>query len=186
MHYHILLTQRCNLECAYCGGTRDEASSPEVEYPLEALREFIARDPEPVLVFYGGEPLLRMELMEEVMDTIPATYILHTNGLFLDRVRYLERFHTVLVSMDGREEVTDTYRGRGVYARAVETVRRIRGAFPGDLVARMVASLETDIYEDVLHLAELGPFDHVHWQLDFELFWDGGTDQGSLKATTGG
>jgi putative peptide-modifying radical SAM enzyme len=180
MHYHLILTQRCNLNCGYCGGTRDDASSPEVEYPLEALQEFIAKDPEPVLVFYGGEPLLRMDLMEELMDRITATYLLHTNGLFLDRVRpeYLKRFHTILVSMDGRQEVTDAYRGEGVYARAVKTVKRVREDFPGDLIARMVASLKTDIYQDVLHLAGLGVFDHVHWQLDFELFWDGGTDEG--------
>jgi putative peptide-modifying radical SAM enzyme len=60
----------------------------------------------------------------------------------------------------------------------VGNARRIKKRFQGDLVARMVASLKTDIYQDVLHLAGLGPFDHVHWQLDFELFWDGGTDEG--------
>ncbi len=178
MHYHLLLTQRCNLACTYCGGTREEAKHPEVEYSVEELRTFLAADPEPVLVFYGGEPLLRMELMERIMDEIPATYMLHTNGMLLHRVKpsYLRRFHTILVSIDGRPEVTDAYRGRGVYRRVVSSVRRVRRHFHGDLIARMVASLRTSIVEDVLHLWELGIFDHVHWQLDFELFWDGGSD----------
>lgn len=178
MHYHLLLTQRCNLECSYCGGTRDEAEHMEVEYPLEVLRSFIAQDPDPVIAFYGGEPLLRVDLMEEVMDTIPAKYILHTNGMLLHRVKphYLCRFHTILISIDGRREVTDAYRGEGVYDRIIRNARRIRRHFSGDLIARMVASLRSDIYEDALHLAKLGVFDHVHWQLDFELFWDGGSE----------
>ncbi|WP_457555697.1 TIGR04084 family radical SAM/SPASM domain-containing protein [Candidatus Pyrohabitans sp.] len=177
MHYHLLLTQRCNLKCSYCGGTR-EAEHMEVEYSIEALRSFIAKDPSPVIAFYGGEPLLRLELMEQVMDAIPARYILHTNGVLLHKVKpsYLRRFHTVLISIDGRREVTDAYRGRGVYDRIIKNARRARRHFRGDLIARMVASLRSDIYEDVLHLARLGIFDHVHWQLDFELFWDGGSE----------
>ncbi|WP_456474935.1 TIGR04084 family radical SAM/SPASM domain-containing protein, partial [Candidatus Pyrohabitans sp.] len=175
MHYHLLLTQRCNLACEYCGGTR-EAEHMEVEYPLEALRSFIARDPEPVIAFYGGEPLLRLELLEGVMDTISARYILHTNGMLLHRVKpsYLRRLHTILISIDGRRQVTDAYRGHGVYDRIMRNARRVRRHFSGDLIARMVASLRSNIYEDALHLAKLDIFDHVHWQLDFELFWDGG------------
>ncbi len=178
MHYHLLLTQRCNLRCSYCGGTRDDAEHMEMEYPLEVLRSFIAQDPDPVIAFYGGEPLLRVDLVEEVMDTIPAKYILHTNGILLHRIKphYLRRFHTILISIDGRREVTDAYRGEGVYDRIIRNARRIRRHFSGDLIARMVASLRSDIYEDALHLAKLGVFDHVHWQLDFELFWDGGSE----------
>ncbi len=177
MHYHLLLTQRCNLACSYCGGTR-EAEHMEVEYPLEALCSFIAKDPEPVIAFYGGEPTLRVELIEEVMDSIPATYILHTNGKLLHRIKpgYLRRFHTILISIDGRREVTDAYRGRGVYDRIIRNARLVKRHFHGDLIARMVASLRSDIYRDALHLAKLGVFDHVHWQLDFELFWDGGSE----------
>ena len=178
MYYHLLLTQRCNLACTYCGGSREEAEHPEVEYSVEDLRRFLAQDPEPVLVFYGGEPLLRAELLMEIMDTIPAGYMLHTNGLLLRRLgeSYLRRFRTILVSIDGRPEVTDRYRGAGVYRRVLDNLRWLRRRFEGDLIARMVASLSTDIYEDVLHLANLHLFDHVHWQLDFELFWDGGSE----------
>jgi len=179
MHYHLLLTQRCNLSCSYCGGTREEAEHPEVEYSVESLRRFLASDPEPVVVFYGGEPLLRTELMEQVMRSVPATYMLHTNGTLLHRLKpeLLRRFHTVLVSIDGRPQVTDRYRGRGVYGRVVRNLRLVRRHIRGDLIARMVASLQTDIRRDVMHLVELGIFDHVHWQLDFELFWDGGSPE---------
>ena len=46
--------------------------------------------------------------------------------------------------------------------------------FAEDLVARMTVAQGTDIYENVKHLLDTECFDHVHWQLDFAMFWAGG------------
>ncbi len=46
--------------------------------------------------------------------------------------------------------------------------------FRGDLVARMTVAQGTDIRENVRHLLDSGLFDHVHWQLDFGMFWEAG------------
>ncbi len=172
MYYHLLLTRRCNLNCVYCGGSEEFFSDAEVQYSLEDLKKFIERDPEPVIAFYGGEPLLRIPLMEKIMDTISAKhYILQTNGYFLDKVEedYLRRFHSILVSIDGREETTDYYRGKGTYKRILDNVRIVRDkGYRGDIIARMTISEHSDVYEDVTHLLKLEnpAFDHVHWQLD--------------------
>ncbi len=58
--------------------------------------------------------------------------------------------------------------------RNVEFVRR--EGFRGDLVARMTVAQGTDIYGNVRHLLGTGLFDHVHWQLDFGMFWEAGED----------
>lgn len=172
MYYHLLLTRRCNLNCIYCGGSEESFSDAEIQYKLEDLKKFIERDPEPVIAFYGGEPLLRIPLMEKIMDTIPAKhYILQTNGYFLDKVGedYLKRFHSILVSIDGREETTDFYRGTGTYKKVLDNVRIVRDrGYRGDVIARMTVSEHSDVYEDVTHLLKLEnpAFDHVHWQLD--------------------
>lgn len=172
MYYHVLLTRRCNLNCIYCGGPLEVYSDPEIQYELRDLRRFIEKDPEPVVAFYGGEPLLRIPLMEKMMDVLPArAFILQTNGWFLHRVGedYLRRFHTILVSIDGREETTDYYRGKGVYNRVLRNVRIVRSrGYRGDLIARMTVSEKSDVYSDVTHLLTLKnpSFDHVHWQLD--------------------
>ncbi len=172
MYYHLLLTRRCNLNCSYCGGSEESFRDAEIQYSLEELRRFIERDPNPVIAFYGGEPLLRIPLMERIMDTIPVKhYILQTNGCFLDKVGgdYLRRFHSILVSTDGREETTDFYRGKGVYRRILKNVKMVRDrGYRGDLIARMTISENSDVYEDVTHLLKLEnpAFDHVHWQLD--------------------
>ncbi len=174
LHYHLILTYRCNLKCRYCGGTRD-VEPKDLAYSIEDLKNFIEKDRNPVIAFYGGEPLLRIDLIEEIMDSIEAIYVLQTNGILLHKLdeEYLRRFHTILVSIDGVEEVTDAHRGRGVYRKVVENVRKIRErGFSGDLIARMTISWDNDIYRDVFHLINLKLFDHIHWQLDFDMFWE--------------
>ncbi len=170
MLYILFLTGVCNLRCRYCGGTIPSYVMPhEVQYSIDELKEFISKDDNPSIAFYGGEPLLRIELMEEIMDEIRAEhYILQTNGLLLHELEEetVSKFSTILVSIDGRKEVTDFYKGRGVYERVLKNVRRIREFYDGELIARMVATQRTDIYADVMHLLGLGLFTHVHWQID--------------------
>jgi len=176
MQYHLILTERCNLSCAYCGGTRHIEGLPlDPTYSIEDLKTFISGDPEPVIGFYGGEPTLALGLMEEVMDNVPSkAFTLQTNGTRLTEIsdEHLHRLHSILVSIDGEKEVTDHNRGAGAYEDVLRNVRNIRSrGFEGDLVARMAYSDQGDIYRDVSHLLRLDDpcFDHVHWQLD--VFW---------------
>ncbi|MEM2143596.1 MAG: TIGR04084 family radical SAM/SPASM domain-containing protein [Candidatus Thorarchaeota archaeon] len=172
MNYHIVLTRRCNLNCRYCHGGEEIGPQTEVTYDIADLARFLSQDPEPVLLFYGGEPTLRPRLMAEIMDSLPsATCMLQTNSLMLDSVpeKYIHRLHSILVSIDGPRELTDYYRAQGVYDRVISSVRWLRRiGYRGDIVARMTVSEQTDIYEAVSHLLRLrNPhFDHVHWQLN--------------------
>ncbi|MCX9012208.1 MAG: TIGR04084 family radical SAM/SPASM domain-containing protein [Candidatus Methanoperedens sp.] len=180
MHYHIILTKECNLNCSYCGGGSDSPPK-EIQYSIQDLKSFISQDDAPVIEFYGGEPLLRIETMERIMDAIPARFVIQTNGMFLDWVKpeYLKRLHSILVSLDGKKEVTDRNRADGVYDRIMRNIETIRQrGFCGDLIARMTVAQGADIYGDVQHLAGLNVFDHIHWQLGFEMFWESGIDDG--------
>lgn len=174
MHYHIILTKECNLNCNYCGGGSDSPPK-EIQYPICDLKSFLSGDSAPVIEFYGGEPLLRIDTMKEIMDAIPGRFVIQTNGLLLDKIetRYLQKFHSILVSLDGEKEVTDRERGKGVYDRIIQNVNLIRRlGFQGDLVARMTVTQGADIQGNVRHLLETKAFDHVHWQLSFEMFWE--------------
>ena len=169
MLYIVFLTGVCNLHCRYCGGTIPEEVMPhEIQYSIDDLKNFIMEDPDAIVAFYGGEPTLRLKVMMEIMDSVPAKrFVVQTNGFFLHKIPedYLNRLDAILVSIDGPREVTDFYRGSGVYDMVVDRVRRIRPYYGGDLIARMAVSEESDIYRDVMHLLSL-PFDHVHWQLN--------------------
>ncbi len=186
MFWHLILTDACNLCCSYCRGKAfephtepgrpyayDPALPVDFEASLEDLAGLLARDPDPTLTFYGGEPLLRADLVAAVMELAPdCRFMLQTNGVLLDRLspELVRRFHTILVSIDGPEALTDRHRGDGVYARILENVDRLLAAgFSGELIARMTVDEATPIEEAVLHCDTL-PFTAVHWQLDAN-FW---------------
>lgn len=147
----------------------------EVSYTVEELYNFIKNDPNPIISFYGGEPLLRIDLLEKIMDKIEATYVVQTNGTYIHKLKstYLSKFDSILVSLDGSETTTDYYRGKGTFQRVIkENLQDIRSnGFKGDLIARMAVSQQSDIFLDVKFLLDhkIPAFDHVHWQLN--AFW---------------
>jgi len=170
------LTRRCNLNCGYCHGGEETGPEAEIQYDIDDLVSFLKKDDDLQLMFYGGEPTLRIPLIVKLMGEFPrARFMLQTNGLLLNRIPedYAKQFHSILISIDGRESVTDGYRSKGVYQRVLENVRWLKKiGFRGDIVARMAVSQESDIYEEVSHLLHLRDpiFNHVHWQLN--VIWD--------------
>jgi putative peptide-modifying radical SAM enzyme len=174
--WFVLTTGACNLRCRYCGGGFPPELVPyRPRFSAEELAEFIlGRDPDPVVFFYGGEPLLNPRLIRELMDIMEgrARFGIQTNATLHHVLgdEYWARFDAALLSIDGVEEVTDRWRGRGVYRRVVGALRRLQRVRrehdgPGAIIARMTVTRDTVIDRDVLHLLGLG-FDKVHWQLD--------------------
>jgi uncharacterized protein len=189
MFFHTILTTECNLQCKYCYGENledfDEDFSGidvdyylprKISYDLNLLADFCRKDPECVLTFYGGEPLLCPDEIKRIMDDVrPKHFIIQTNGVFLDRLEpeYVNRLHTILVSVDGDEDLTDYYRGPGTFRKVLENLKLIvNNGFKGELIARMTVMEQTDIYEQVRWLLENTnfTFKSVHWQLNAG-FW---------------
>ena len=140
MFYYITVTTECDLKCTYCYGKVCEDFGSDfrdlridydiptsIRYDVEDLKAFLERDPCPTIIFYGGEPLLRIDKIEEIMDQIQAEkYVIQTNGLHLEDIapRHLKRLNSILVSIDGTEKQTDENRGRGTYKKLYRTSRR--------------------------------------------------------------
>lgn len=187
MYFHLILTDNCNLCCSYCRAkafedleeSEDErnlivdADLPvELDFDLTVLYEFLKKDPDATLTFYGGEPLLRADLIETIVQNAPVRrFMIQTNGILLDKLPQdiVNRFSTILVSIDGRRALTDAGRGSGVYDRVMANARKIRaGGFLGELIARMTVTERTDISDAVRYLADNPdfPFSSIHWQVD--------------------
>jgi uncharacterized protein len=189
MFFHVMLTTECNLQCRYCFGETledfdedfadfdvDYALPRKASYDFTLLAELCKRDPDCVLTFYGGEPLLCTNEIKQIMDlTKPRHFMVQTNGLLLDKLEpeYVNRFHTILVSLDGDEALTDYYRGKGTFRKVMDNVKLIvQNGFRGELIARMTVMEQTDIYKQVTWLVGNSefPFSSVHWQLNAG-FW---------------
>jgi putative peptide-modifying radical SAM enzyme len=199
MFFHVMLTTKCNLQCKYCYGETledfDEGFAGfDVDYslPIKAnfdfglLVKFCGKDPDCVLTFYGGEPMLCLNEIRQIMDLVnPKHFMIQTNGLFLDRLEpeYVNRFHTILVSLDGNEGLTDYYRGKGTFRKVIENVKLIvQNGFSGELIARMTVMEQTDIHEQVMWLLDNDEFSFssVHWQLNAG-FWGNDYDKRGFK-----
>jgi uncharacterized protein len=189
MFFHVILTTECNLQCRYCfGETMDDFDEDFGEFELDyslpkkadynfaILNEFCRKDPDCVVTFYGGEPLLNIEGLRQIMDTVKAKhFMMQTNGLLLDCIEpeYVNRFHTILVSIDGEEVLTDYYRGKGTYKKVMDNLKLItKNGFKGELIARVTVMEQTDIYKQIRWLLENEEFkfSSVHWQLNAG-FW---------------
>jgi len=189
MFFHVILTGKCNSQCRYCFGealedTDNDFSGFEVDYSLpknvnydiEILNRFCRRDLECVLTFYGGEPLLCMDKIKQIMDNVKAKhFMIQTNGLLLSNLEteYVNRFHTILVSIDGDEALTNYYRGKGTFRKVIDNLKVLRqNGFKGELIARMTVMEQTDIYGQVTWLVNNKEFSFssVHWQLNAG-FW---------------
>jgi uncharacterized protein len=150
----------------------DSYPPPDLAVDLEELYRFLEQDPDACLTFYGGEPLIRPDLIREIMDNAPVQrYMIQTNGTLLGSLgpEYTNRFETILVSIDGPEELTDKNRGRGTYRRIIDSLNTISAeGFEGEIIGRMTVTEETDIYEAVRYLSENTDFSFpsVHWQMD--------------------
>ena len=188
MFFHLIMTGECNLHCTYCYGEAIKDADSDfdcdidynlpkaINYNIEDLKNFCLQDSECVLTFYGGEPLLCTDQIREVMNKVPARhFMIQTNGLLLNRLEseYVNRFHTILVSVDGDENLTDNYRGKGTFKKVITNLKRIKNnGFQGELIARMTVSEQTDICKQVTWLMNNTEFafNSVHWQLNAG-FW---------------
>jgi len=189
MFFHVILTTECDLQCRYCFGETledfdEDFADIDVEYSLPKkanydfaqLAGFCRKDPDCVVTFYGGEPLLCASEIKQIMDMVkPKHFMIQTNGLLLDKLEpeYVNRFHTILVSVDGNEALTDHYRGKGTFRKVIDNVKLIvQNGFRGELIARMTVMEQTDIYKQVTWLLDNSEFtfSSVHWQLNAG-FW---------------
>ena len=130
-------TKQCNLFCAHCYATAtakpaaDELTGDEARTMIDDLAQFGS----PVLLFSGGEPLMRPDLLELIAHAKAGGMraVVSTNGTLITR-EFAEQFAEaglsyVGVSLDGLQEVHDKFRGvKGCFREALQGIRNCRAA----------------------------------------------------------
>lgn len=131
------VTRRCNLKCRHCyAHARDEVFQGELgteegKQLLEDLAGFGA----PVILFSGGEPLIRKDLVElaEYAVHLGMRAVVSTNGTLITRsmAETLKDvgLSYVGISLDGTREVNDRFRGvKGAFDRAMAGIEHCQQA----------------------------------------------------------
>jgi len=126
-------TRRCNLKCRHCYSDSGAAYAPADELTTEEARRLIddiAAFGCPAMLFSGGEPCLRPDLVELVARARErgVRVTLSTNGTLItaELARSLASvgISYIGVSFDGDEATHDAFRGvPGAYRRSLEGLR---------------------------------------------------------------
>ncbi|MBT9132640.1 MAG: putative mycofactocin radical SAM maturase MftC [Syntrophomonadaceae bacterium] len=177
-HVALDITNRCNMRCLHCfnrSGTTayrgEELSDDEV---LTLARE--VRDMDiPSFCFCGGEPLLRFDLIEELLPILCSNRItlssMVTNGYLLDleKARMLSRagLWQIQVSLDGAQATThEKLRGlEGSFDRAVQAIENAKKAgFPKVAIAFSPTKFNCHEFWKVVEIVEKLGVPHVRVQ----------------------
>ncbi|MDV0447028.1 putative mycofactocin radical SAM maturase MftC [Methanosarcinaceae archaeon Ag5] len=128
------MTKRCNLKCVHCYAHavdpevvgQDELTTEEGKALIDDLAEFGS----PVMLFSGGEPLLRKDLVElaKYAKEKGMRAVISTNGTLItkEKAKQLKEvgLSYVGISFDGMEDVNDLFRGhKGAFADALQGLK---------------------------------------------------------------
>lgn len=132
----INITNRCTLKCKHCFVYRD--GNPNTPFPnemskdvmIEEIKKYKTQFGVMQMVWMGGEPLLRKDVLREGIKLFPQNTIT-TNGTLplLDLGPEIKW----VVSLDGPEEINDEIRGSGSFQKVLKNLNNLPEDFTGDL-----------------------------------------------------
>ena len=156
-------TNRCNLNCRHCYICAEDREYAG-EFTTDEAKAFIddlAGMRVPVLLFSGGEPLVRQDLFELGAYTIAKGIrpVISTNGTLITQ-QMAKRikdtgFQYVGVSVDGNEEVHDYFRGKkGAFQETLAGIRNSIAAGNKTGIRFTVNKLNYHTLPDILDIVE--------------------------------
>jgi uncharacterized protein len=169
----LQLTQDCNFRCAYCIYSEEknkkqrshsrkhmswETAKKAIDFFLEHSIDSERRN----VGFYGGEPLLRFELLQQIVEYAemrligrPLTFSLTTNGsLLTEEIAAYLYAHNVntLISLDGPKEINDKNRvfksGEGTFDTVMCRVSMLKEKQP-DFFNKLSVNMVLDPSNDI-------------------------------------
>lgn len=149
----LQVTQKCNMRCGYCvySGLYKNRSHSNLEMSFETAKkaiDFLIKHSggitNPYIAFYGGEPLLRFNLIKDCVSYCRKNYSdrnikysISTNGTLLTKeiVQFLfDNDFSVLISLDGPKDVQNLERkfvnNKGSFDIIMCNLDMIRKNFP--------------------------------------------------------
>ena len=126
------ITKACNLKCVHCYAKAVEKKSKGELTHEQGLRliDDLSDFGSPVMLFSGGEPLMRPDLVDLANYAVSKGMraVISTNGTLItpEKARELKKvgLSYVGVSLDGMEGINDRFRGKkGAFNDAMEGIR---------------------------------------------------------------
>ena len=188
----LAITEKCNLNCTYCYEKNKNLKTIPLETAKKLIDMVLSEDTaydKCVIEFIGGEPLLEIKLIEEIIGYTEAQmiklnhkwrktlmYAFTTNGtVFTEEAKALllriKHYGSVGLSLDGIKYVHDLNRNNS-YDKIMEDFKWWRETFPLSLTKSTVNRESLPyIFESVKHLISLG-LKYIYINNVFEDIWE--------------
>lgn len=146
----LIVTDACNCRCSYCyvdGDGMTKPSGMSLRVAIDSIDWLISNSSKHkhlLVCFFGGEPLLRVNLIAEIIEYAERRglesekrfqFIIVTNGTILNEqiIDMLKRFDIELqISLDGIGLEHDRNRifanGKGTYSTIIKSIKKLRRA----------------------------------------------------------
>ncbi len=130
------VTKKCNLSCRHCYAATSESPEPELNLKEgKKLIDDLSAFGCPVILFSGGEPLIRQDLPELADYAVSKGLraVISTNGTLIDQktAEKLKKIGLsyVGISIDGLRDIHDRFRGhKGAFDDAMKGIRACKNA----------------------------------------------------------
>jgi MoaA/NifB/PqqE/SkfB family radical SAM enzyme len=146
----VNITNRCTLKCKHCfvyrkgtPNTPTKENEMSVEQMIKELKRYRKKFGIVRMVWMGGEPLLRKDILQQGVKLFPQNTIT-TNGTL--PLINLGPTITWVVSLDGPESLNDEIRGKGSYKRVIKNLNNLPEDFSGDLQCNCVVTKKNQDY----------------------------------------
>lgn len=186
MNYILHLTQCCNLRCKYCYESRgkNELSFEMIKLIIDS--EIDRKSKNVGLTFYGGEPLLKKDLIYKTIDYIKSKksktefyFGITTNGTLMDdnfiKIIKENNFVSLGYSFDGKKETQNlnrvTIEGKGTFDVVEKNAKKLLNINKSIVVMVVVTKNNIEkLSENVTYLISLG-FKSINLLFDYLQDW---------------
>ena len=151
----VNITNRCTLRCKHCFVYReDNPNTPnkqemDTKTMIRQLRKYRKKYGILSMVWMGGEPLLRKDVLEQGIKLFWRN-VVTTNGT-IPLINLGAKVKWV-ISLDGPEEINDEIRGKGSFKKVMKTLQNLPDDFTGDLQCQCcVTKLNEDNFDQLIN-----------------------------------
>jgi sulfatase maturation enzyme AslB (radical SAM superfamily) len=147
----LILTYNCNLNCKYCPTIK---ANKEMNFKI--VKKAINLTNPDKIKFFGGEPLLKWNLIKKVVNSTNCNYELTTNGILLNKqeLRFMKDNNFELrISIDGKSKTQEKERG----IKSIKLINKLK-SYNDFVIINMVISPNNvnDFYENFSYLCRKG------------------------------
>ena len=158
-HYPVAMvniTNRCTLRCRHCfiyrdGNPSDASAEMQTPVMLKKLAELQKRHGIHHMLWMGGEPLLRPDVLRDGIKLF-ASNTITTNGT----IKPIDLPDCIyVISLDGPPGLNDAVRGKGTFKKVMKTLANIPETFSSTIMCQCVVTRQNeDSLEELVELLQ--------------------------------